>query len=157
MVSIISKSTTQTKNIGELLSKYLKKRDIVLLCGELGSGKTVFFKGMARGLGVDEKEATSSSFIIMKEYRLKRLSLYHFDLYRIKNTNEIVRAGLEQELWGEGISVIEWAQRCRDFFKECLQVNISILGKNKRALHFISYGKRYNFILKKIKDEYPCR
>jgi len=153
-MKIITNSERKTKELGSRLARYLKKKDIVLLCGELGAGKTILAKGIARGLGINQNNVTSSSFVIMKEHKKANLSLYHFDLYRIENVDEILSAGLKEHLWGGGISVIEWAQKFRDFFDECIQINISIIGKDRRAIRIIPYGIRYKKILGKIENEY---
>lgn len=102
-------SEEETKQLGFELGQKLHPGDIVCLYGELGTGKTVFVKGIAKSLGIPEREIASASFIIIAEHEGK-IPLYHIDLYRI-STEDIYEIGLFDYLSGNGISVIEWAQR----------------------------------------------
>lgn len=91
--------------------------DIFLLEGELGVGKTVFAKGFAKGLGIDEP-VTSPTFTIIQEYRQGRIPLYHFDVYRIADVEEMYELGYESYFFGDGVCLIEWATLIQEILPE---------------------------------------
>ncbi|MEE9614440.1 MAG: tRNA (adenosine(37)-N6)-threonylcarbamoyltransferase complex ATPase subunit type 1 TsaE [Thermodesulfobacteriota bacterium] len=103
-------SPEETEELGEEFSKELSPGDVVGLTGELGSGKTCFTRGVACGLGI-KGYVKSPSFTIMHVYEGGRLPLYHIDLYRIGDTRELSALGLDEYVYGEGVSVIEWAEK----------------------------------------------
>ncbi len=108
-----SATAADTKRLGELLGRRLHPGDVVAVYGKLGAGKTCFAQGIARGLGVGEDViVTSPSFVIVGEYR-GRHPLYHVDLYRLGDPAEIEALGLEEYVCGDGVTVIEWAQKAR--------------------------------------------
>ena len=102
----ISKSPEQTIQIAKKLAKSLKGGEIILLNGDLGAGKTTFAKGIALGLDIFDT-VTSPTFTIMNSYS-GRLDLYHYDMYRIDNPEELLELGVEDNLYLGGVSVIEW-------------------------------------------------
>jgi tRNA threonylcarbamoyladenosine biosynthesis protein TsaE len=104
-----SHSPEQTQLLGSYLGELAQKADVFLLVGELGTGKTCLVQGIARGLGVKEY-AFSPSFVILRDYH-GRLPLYHIDLYRLDHIEEIVDLGLEEYFYGDGICVVEWAEK----------------------------------------------
>lgn len=115
----------ETLRIGEAIGKLLKPGDIIALMGELGAGKTVLVKGIARGLGVEE-EPSSPTFVIMNAYQ-GRIPLYHFDLYRISGIGELEGIGYEDYFFGDGVSVVEWAERAEGVFpEETIRIEIRI-------------------------------
>ncbi len=141
-MQFISESARQTKEFGERLAKRLKKGDIVCLSGELGSGKTTFVKGLARGLGIKEKEVKSPSFVLAREYQGK-IPLYHLDFYRLKSSLELESFGFSEYLDGSGIVVIEWPEEAIDSLTFPLfKISFSILSKNKRKLTFQKVEKK---------------
>ncbi|MCM8800613.1 MAG: tRNA (adenosine(37)-N6)-threonylcarbamoyltransferase complex ATPase subunit type 1 TsaE [Candidatus Omnitrophica bacterium] len=153
-MQLISKSIEHTLKIGRMLAKYLKKRDIICLIGQLGSGKTVLVKGIAEGLGIKSWVVKSPSFILIHEYKSKNNLLYHLDLYRLKNPIDTVLLGYEEYLYNEGICVIEWAERLNYLMpKEYLKINFYIVSEEKRLLKFIAYGRRYKELLKRIYED----
>ena len=97
-----------TFRIGKQLGETAKPGDIFLLEGDLGVGKTVFAKGFAAGLGITEP-ITSPTFTILQEYEEGRIPLYHFDVYRIADPEEMYELGYEGYFFGEGVCLIEWA------------------------------------------------
>ena len=112
---------------------------IITLNGDLGSGKTVFTKGLAHAMGIDS--VTSPTFNIVKEYE-GELPLYHMDLYRVENN--IDNLGLEEYFTKGGIVVIEWADMIKEYLpKERLDVKIKIIDENTRVLIFIPHGEKY--------------
>ncbi|GBD39405.1 tRNA threonylcarbamoyladenosine biosynthesis protein TsaE [bacterium HR37] len=114
-----------TIKIGEIIGKLATPGSIFALKGELGAGKTVLVKGIARGLGVKE-EPNSPTFVIMNAYH-GRLPLYHFDLYRITSIEELEEIGYEEFFFGKGVSVVEWADRIEELFPDnTIKVEIQI-------------------------------
>lgn len=102
-------SSEETVAAGEALAERLGPGSVVLLIGPLGAGKTTLAKGIARGLGVSE-EIISPTYTIVSEYR-GRLPLHHVDLYRIEGREQIENLGLDDFLWGEGVSLVEWGEK----------------------------------------------
>lgn len=108
-MTIESLKSEDTFNIGLQLGSDAKKGDIYCLSGDLGVGKTVFTQGFARGLGIDEA-VNSPTFTIIQEYEGERMPLYHFDVYRIGDVEEMEEIGYEDYFYGEGVCLIEWAE-----------------------------------------------
>lgn len=104
-----SRSAEETQRIGEALGARLGPGDVVACVGELGAGKTCFLQGVARGLGVAEP-ATSPTFVLINQYR-GRCPVYHVDAYRTESLTEILDLGVEEILWGDGVTVIEWGEK----------------------------------------------
>jgi tRNA threonylcarbamoyladenosine biosynthesis protein TsaE len=111
--SIETSSQDETKALGERLGRILGEGDIVCFYGDLGTGKTTFIKGVAKALHISDREITSASFIIISEH-FGRHPLYHIDLYRIAGPHDIMNLGVEEYLYGDGIAVVEWADRLTD-------------------------------------------
>jgi len=108
--TLITHSEDETRSEGQNLARSLEAGDVVLLTGDLGMGKTVFARGIAQGLGVPEDEVRSPSFTLVNRYR-GRVTLYHIDLYRIDRPEDLDELGLDEILGGDGIAVVEWAER----------------------------------------------
>jgi tRNA threonylcarbamoyladenosine biosynthesis protein TsaE len=113
---ILSHSPEETQEVGRIIGAQARQGDIFLLTGPLGAGKTCLTQGIAWGLGVTEY-ARSPTFVLMTRYR-GRLPLYHVDLYRINDPLEAWDLGLEEQLFGDGVCVVEWADRAREIFPE---------------------------------------
>ncbi|PIQ89826.1 MAG: tRNA (adenosine(37)-N6)-threonylcarbamoyltransferase complex ATPase subunit type 1 TsaE [Candidatus Omnitrophica bacterium CG11_big_fil_rev_8_21_14_0_20_42_13] len=132
---IITKNSEETKEFGRKLAKKLKPCSVIALFGGLGSGKTVLTKGIADGLGIKKAAVISPTFVLLREYASGKVKLYHFDLYRIKKT-DILSLGIDEYLYGDGISVVEWAERIEDYLpRDCMKIEISVLGENKRLIN----------------------
>ncbi len=112
-----SESPEDTFSLGEKMGKSIEKGSIIALCGDLGTGKTVFTKGLAKGLGIDE-DITSPTFNILKCYQSGRLPLYHFDVYRIGDVSEMDEIGYEDCFFGDGVSLVEWAEIIEELLPE---------------------------------------
>lgn len=113
MVTFISSSPAETEAIGMRVAEDLDAGSVIALKGELGSGKTVFTKGLVTGLG-GSAMATSPTFTIVHEYHGGRLPIYHFDFFRLENRGSTDRLGLDDYFFGDGVCVIEWADRFPD-------------------------------------------
>ena len=99
-----------TFRIGETMGKNAMPGEVLCLSGNLGVGKTVFAKGFAKGLGIEEA-VNAPTFTILREYDGGRLPLYHFDTYRLEDAEEMEEVGLDEYLFGEGVCLIEWPER----------------------------------------------
>ncbi|MDE6189859.1 MAG: tRNA (adenosine(37)-N6)-threonylcarbamoyltransferase complex ATPase subunit type 1 TsaE [Clostridia bacterium] len=128
MIKYISKSGEDTYKLAKILSDRLSGGEVVLLSGDLGAGKTTFTKGLAQSLGVDET-VTSPTFTFMKEYE-GRLRLYHFDMYRVCDEDELYELGLNEYLYMNGVCVIEW-NKFEDVPKP-INIQVTSLDDDKR-------------------------
>lgn len=134
-----SKSETETKEIGYALGRALKPGDVVCLYGELGSGKTTMVKGIASALGIDERDITSASFIIIAEYK-GAMPFYHIDLYRIE-PKRVAELGLYEYLLSDGVSVIEWAEKAEgEIPDKCIKVRLNYAGEDSREIEIEKTG-----------------
>ena len=131
---ITTQSTVETEAFAEQFALNLTGGEVLLLKGELGAGKTHFVKGLARGLGIDEV-ITSPTFALHNEYR-GRLTLNHFDFYRIENSEEVEITGLNELFYDkDAVSAIEWSERIVDLLPaRCTTVQIDKLGDNIRRI-----------------------
>ncbi|MDD2679374.1 MAG: tRNA (adenosine(37)-N6)-threonylcarbamoyltransferase complex ATPase subunit type 1 TsaE [Candidatus Omnitrophica bacterium] len=152
-MQIISQSVKDTLHLGRLLARLLTAGDIICLTGELGSGKTVFTKGIAEGLGVNQAKVTSSSFILIRQHLEGKVPLYHFDLYRLQKPGDLAAVGYEEYLYDEGVAVIEWAEKLDCLMpREHLMVELSYRGENKRLLKFSATTPRYKKLLRVLNE-----
>lgn len=112
-----SRSAEETRALGKKMGEEAKASDVIALTGDLGVGKTVFTKGIAEGLGITEP-VSSPTFTILQEYRSGRLPLYHFDVYRIGDPEEMDEVGFDDYVYGDGLCLIEWAELISDLMPE---------------------------------------
>jgi len=112
----ISESVEATRALAREIAGELKAGDVLCLYGDLGAGKTAFVQGLARGLGIND-HITSPTFTIVNEY-YGNLTLYHFDVYRIADPDEMYEIGYDEYIYGDGISVIEWPQLIEDILPQ---------------------------------------
>ena len=110
-------SSQETYALGELLAKEAKPGQVFTLIGDLGVGKTVFTQGIASGLGIDEP-ICSPTFTIVQEYYSGRLPFYHFDVYRIGDVEEMDEVGFDDYVYGDGVTMIEWANLIQEILPE---------------------------------------
>jgi tRNA threonylcarbamoyladenosine biosynthesis protein TsaE len=131
---VITRSEAQTRARGEALARSLRPGDAVLLFGDLGMGKTVFARGLARGMGVDEEQVRSPSFTLVNRYA-GRQPVYHIDLYRIERPEDLQELGLEEILGGDGVTVVEWAERLGPYRPErAVMVRLADKGGSVREI-----------------------
>jgi tRNA threonylcarbamoyladenosine biosynthesis protein TsaE len=151
-MQIISESVRDTLRLGGRIARNLRKGDIICLCGDLGSGKTVLAKGIAEGLGIDKREVVSPTFILMRRYE-GRLPLYHFDLYRLLEAGEMADLGYEEYFFDNGVSVIEWAERLGGLTPDTyLKIKIKTMDGKKRRITLSAKGGRYKGVIDKIHE-----
>jgi tRNA threonylcarbamoyladenosine biosynthesis protein TsaE len=117
VATLISNSPSETETIGRQLAKNINPGSVLALKGDLGSGKTSLVKGLAAGLG-SRVDVTSPTFTILHEYREGRLPVYHFDFFRMEDRQSIERLGIDEYLFGDGVTVIEWADRFPELIPE---------------------------------------
>ncbi|MEK6759201.1 MAG: tRNA (adenosine(37)-N6)-threonylcarbamoyltransferase complex ATPase subunit type 1 TsaE [Deltaproteobacteria bacterium] len=140
----ITSSPEETEAIGALVAKTFVSGDMVGLIGDLGAGKTRFVRGVAQGLGV-KGLVKSPSFTLVNVYEGGRIPLYHIDLYRLGSSDELYSAGIEEYIYGDGVSVIEWADSIPDLLDVCtIVIRLSSLGDERRSIEIErrGYGKR---------------
>lgn len=114
MTEYRSNSSEETEKIAGQIASQLRAGDVLLLRGDMGVGKTVFTKGFCRALGVEEC-VTSPTFTVVNEYEGAQFCIYHFDLYRIEDGDELIEIGFEEYLQSGGICVIEWPQNAKAY------------------------------------------
>ena len=114
---IETRSAMETYQLGVELGKKAQKGQVYTMVGDLGVGKTVFTQGLAEGLGITEP-ISSPTFTIVQEYDEGRLPFYHFDVYRIGDISEMDEIGFEDYVYGEGVSLIEWANLIEEILPE---------------------------------------
>ncbi len=173
-LDIISHSAAQTQRLGVRLGELLQGGELILLEGQLGTGKTTFTQGLAQGLGIDEV-ISSPTFTLLKEYKGRPIAatnpgqngqregvtrrrqvragpaLYHFDLYRLDNPEEMLDLGFEDYFFGSGVSVVEWADKADALWpREHLRIRMKILTETKRQLLFTAVGTRYCTLLQQF-------
>ncbi|MCL2474575.1 MAG: tRNA (adenosine(37)-N6)-threonylcarbamoyltransferase complex ATPase subunit type 1 TsaE [Chloroflexi bacterium] len=143
-------TVNDTQRIGCLLGQHAFSGALFLCGGDLGAGKTCLAKGIAYGLNISE-EITSPTFVLIKEYYDGRLPLYHMDLYRLDDQTSIFDLGLDDYIYGQGVSVIEWAEKATSglFPSEYLYIQIS-LEKEGRRLKLEAHGALYEELLEEM-------
>ncbi|SKA75418.1 tRNA threonylcarbamoyladenosine biosynthesis protein TsaE [Caloramator quimbayensis] len=130
-------SVEETYELGIKIGRVLNSGDIISLNGDLGAGKTQLTKGIAKGLEVEDY-ITSPTFTIVNEYR-GRLPLYHFDVYRINDIEELYEIGFDEYIFGNGISIIEWGDMISEILpKDIIKINIKKVDENIREIHIDS-------------------
>ena len=148
-LTIIAKSPEETKKIGKEIGKLVRPGDLLAFYGELGAGKTCFIQGISQQLEVKDY-VTSPSFTIINEYQGK-IPIYHFDLFRLNSAEEILELGYEEYFYGEGLTVIEWAEKIEQLLpREHLKIDIKFKDRYERIITFISQEDRFKKFLKEL-------
>lgn len=135
-----TKTLEETQRIAFDLAKSLKEGDVLCLYGELGSGKTTFVQGLAKGLGI-KKRIISPTFIIARQYRLKDLTFYHIDLYRAQAYNDLLSVGIGEILGDLGnIVAIEWAEKLNELLpKKRIDLKFRLINDDTREIELAKY------------------
>lgn len=141
----------ETESFGIKFGKMLKSGDIVCLNGDLGAGKTTLTKSIGLGLGVEDY-ITSPTFSLINEYS-GRFPVYHFDVYRLENVEELYDLGFDEYFYGNGISIIEWAEKITRFLpKERIVLDIEKgVNFDERIINIEGFGDRYIEITEELK------
>jgi tRNA threonylcarbamoyladenosine biosynthesis protein TsaE len=134
-IEIITESANETFVLAREIGEKLREGDILALSGELGSGKTCFTAGLARGLGVSENyQITSPTFTLINEYPAK-CTLYHFDVYRLNDCSDMENLGYDEYFSGKGVVVIEWAEKIVQIIPEsAIFIEFEYIDDNKRRI-----------------------
>jgi tRNA threonylcarbamoyladenosine biosynthesis protein TsaE len=172
VLEIISQSAAQTQRLGKQLGELLRGKELLLLDGNLGAGKTTFTQGLARGMGVAEI-INSPTFTLLKEYAGRslspsdvsdsrlglmsrkrfagRLALYHFDFYRLNEPDELFDLGFDDYFASSGVCVVEWADKADEFWPpERLYIRLQLIDEVQRRLLFVATGARYCEVLRQF-------
>lgn len=136
----LTNSVAETQALGSRLAAQLEPGDVLLLLGDMGAGKSELTRGIARGLGV-KGYVTSPTFTILQVHEDGRMPLYHFDWYRLSDAEELYELSMDEYLYGDGVSVIEWPSRAEEVIPESyLQVELIPLGDEERAVELTPVG-----------------
>jgi tRNA threonylcarbamoyladenosine biosynthesis protein TsaE len=149
--TLVTESDQETMELGFSFGTLLEEGDVVALVGELGSGKTWFTKGIARGLGVSPNTViTSPSFALVNEYP-GRATLFHMDIYRLGSLSELLSAGIEEYLHSGGVAILEWADRWPEILPdETLKVELIIVNDHSRSITLSGQHLRASSIIEAI-------
>ena len=126
-------SPAETESIGFALGKTIKKGTVIAYRGDLGAGKTAFTRGLARGLGCTEI-VTSPTYTIVNEYLGGRIPLFHFDMYRLRSSDDLFDIGWEDYLDRGGVCAVEWSENVDDAMEDALYITIEKLGEDSRRI-----------------------
>ena len=148
-----SKSEDDTKQLAQKFASILKTGDVIVLSGDLGSGKTKFTEGFLTYYGL-ENEISSPTFTIVNEYKKDSINIYHFDVYRLEDSSEFYAIGGD-EYFENGICIIEWGDLIEDALpKDYIKIDFSRDSNNvdERILNIQSIGHKYDEILNKLEN-----
>ncbi len=154
-VTIFTGSPEQTFGLGKKLGKTLRSGNNVALLGNLGSGKTLLTQGIARGLGVPGNVyVTSPTFTIINEYP-GRIPVYHVDLYRISDEDELIELGLDELMGGDGVVIIEWAEKLPvRFLRDCnIKVELRVIDSETRKIIVTSDSEKVLKVVSNLVDQ----
>jgi len=154
MVKVCTTSEKETVEIGKMLGNLFTGGEILALNGEMGAGKTAFTKGIALGIDINEY-ITSPTFALVNEY-VGRLPLYHFDVYRINDEDELMEIGFEDYIYSNGVSVVEWSSLTPNIIpKERINVSIDKVAEDqdKRKIVFEFLGEKNKHLEKTFTEE----
>ena len=132
-MQFITNSPTETEAVGAALGKRLEPGAVIAYRGDLGAGKTAFTRGLARGLGCSDI-VTSPTYTIVNEYLGGRLPLFHFDMYRLRSSDDLWDIGWEDYLDRNGICAVEWSENVRDALEDPMNITIEKLGGDARRI-----------------------
>jgi len=134
VLQVVSHSEQQTADLGARLATSFSPGDVIVLTGPLGSGKTVFVRGLARGRGIDEQLVNSPTFVFVNEYPSEQ-PVFHFDLYRVSEPKELKEIGWDDYLARDGLVVVEWGERAAEFLpSRYYRVRFELLSESERSI-----------------------
>ena len=150
--TLFTAAEVQTQELGQRLGRLLCEPALILLQGDLGAGKSVLARGIARGLGVaPEIPITSPTFTLMNQYSA-RLPLYHFDLYRLSGPDDLIELGFDDFAAGDGVALVEWPERLEDEATPGLWIFLQRQDQVRRRLDFAARGEVAENLLARLRD-----
>ena len=132
-MEFITNSPEETEKVAEALGRCLSAGTVLAYIGDLGAGKTAFTRGLARGLGCTDM-VTSPTYTIVNEYISGRLPLFHFDMYRLRSSDDLFDIGWEDYLERGGVCAVEWSENVADAMEDAIAVRIEKLGGDQRRI-----------------------
>ena len=129
----ITNSPEETERVGAALGKILNPGTVIAYGGDLGAGKTAFTRGLARGLGCKD-QVTSPTYTIVNEYLGGRIPLFHFDMYRLRSSDDLWDIGWEDYLERGGVCAVEWSENVEDAMEDAICITIEKLGEDSRQI-----------------------
>lgn len=150
--SVVTCSEEETRALGRCLGSEASAGLVVLLNGPLGAGKTCFAQGVAYGLGVDEQTAVTSPTYALMNIHQGRLPLYHFDLYRLSRVDDLEDLGYDEYAEGQGVTLVEWADRMGEPLASSLVVAIDCRGESERQFEMTAVDARGEQLLSAVKS-----
>ena len=126
-------SPAETEAVGEKLAAKLQPGTVIAYCGDLGAGKTAFTRGLARGLGITDP-VTSPTYTIVNEYLSGRMPLFHFDMYRLPDSDRLFDIGWEDYLERGGVCAVEWIENVADAMEDAIIISIEKTGEDSRRI-----------------------
>ncbi|GAN33807.1 MAG: tRNA (adenosine(37)-N6)-threonylcarbamoyltransferase complex ATPase subunit type 1 TsaE [Candidatus Brocadia sp. AMX2] len=146
-----SVSVEETVRFGKKLGMLLSPGDVIALEGELGAGKTTLVKGIVQGLGItDRRVVKSPTFSLVHKYK-GRISVYHFDAYRLEDTQEMLDIGSDEMIYGNGVAIVEWADKVSGCLpREYLKITLTAVSESERKMEICGYGSRYDKIINNL-------
>ena len=148
---IVAHSEQETEALGRALARVLEPGTVIALVGNLGAGKTRLTQAIAAELGVERETVNSPTFVLIQEYE-GRLPIYHFDTYRLRDTDEFLELGADELMAAGGVCVIEWADRVAEVLpRDVLRIEIEILSPTEREFRFSASGARSTRLLERLR------
>ena len=152
-VVLTMRSLDDTLAFGRRIGRAARRGDVVALIGQLGAGKTALTKGILAGLGGNPDDVTSPTFVLMVRHDGGRLPLFHFDAYHLAGGTELAEIGAEEAFYGEGLSVIEWADRVADVLPEDqLELHLRVTGRTEREIALAPLGERARALARSLTE-----
>lgn len=150
----LSSSVEETQNVASRLGRLLRGGDVLALHGELGSGKTTFIQGLAKGLGLSADVVKSPTFVLMREYPSRVASIVHLDGYRLEGATQVAWLDIELMFAPHKITLIEWAERFEGLLpEERVEVWIEHVSTNRRRIRLASSGQRSSNLLEQLRSD----
>jgi tRNA threonylcarbamoyladenosine biosynthesis protein TsaE len=151
--TFVSHSPVETQRLGSVLGRLLDGDELVCLEGELGTGKTTLIQAVGRAQGV-AAPITSPTFTLVNEYQGQKGKIYHVDLYRLSSPQEIVQAGIDSYFYGDGICLLEWAEKAHAILPvQLLYLTLVHAGDDRRCVTVKSKGDPYRLLLEGLRRE----
>jgi tRNA threonylcarbamoyladenosine biosynthesis protein TsaE len=143
-----------TAELGRRLGRQLFPGAVLALIGPLGAGKTFFVRALAEGLDIpDSRVVSSPTFVLIQEYAA-RLPIYHFDTYRLRSVQEFLDLGVHEYFAGDGVCVIEWADRVLEVLpRDLLRIDLEVVGETQRRIRMAATGSRHEALLRNTFSE----